>query len=141
MEDAAPRRGRPATHPAFDEAPAILAAAPVITGAFEGRGRVRIDPERRARLRAILAEAIGVFAWHFGLGFQLDGASSSAETGRDAGRDHGKPTLAATLGSCAAWPRRVQHMSRADAALARAGIDPAAPRGFLASHCDPVVCR
>jgi geranylgeranyl diphosphate synthase, type II len=202
MDDAALRRGRPATHRTFGEASAILAAVSLIARAFEVLSQVRVDTERRARLCAILAKAIGAdgmaagqqmdvdgaaasaeevellnalktaalfraaarmgsviaghppnteaeidaFACHFGLGFQidddaLDGASSPAETGKDVGRDHGKPTLAATLGSCPAWSRRVQHMLRADAALVRAGIDPAALRSFLAPHYDPPACR
>lgn len=202
MDDAALRRGRPATHRTFGEASAILAAVSLIAKAFEVLSEVRIDTDRRARLCAILARAIGAdgmaagqqmdvdgsaasgedvellnalktaelfrasarigsviaghppnteaeidaFACHFGLGFQidddaLDGAASSAETGKDVGRDLGKPTLAAALGSRPAWSRRVQHMLRADAALVRAGIDPVALRGFLASQYDPAACR
>lgn len=79
MDDAKLRRGRPATHRIFGEAAAILAAVSLIAQAFEVLSRLGIAADRRARLAAILAEAIGAEGMAAGQQMDLDGTAASVE--------------------------------------------------------------
>jgi farnesyl diphosphate synthase len=54
------RRGRPATHRAFDEATAILAGDSLLTLAFDVLARLDADAETRVALIALLARAAGI---------------------------------------------------------------------------------
>lgn len=59
MDDAHIRRERPTTHVAFGEATAILSAIALLTRAFGLIAELDISAEIRARLAAILAQAVG----------------------------------------------------------------------------------
>ena len=79
MDDAALRRGRPATHRTFGEASAILAAVSLIAKAFEVLSEAGLDTNRRTRLCAILASAIGADGMAAGQQMDVDGAAGSAD--------------------------------------------------------------
>jgi geranylgeranyl diphosphate synthase type II len=71
-------------------------------------------------------EAMGVFARHIGLAFQirddLIDAQASVETaGKDIGKDAGMATVVSTLGPVRARQAMEEHLAQASDALARAG--------------------
>jgi len=71
-------------------------------------------------------EALGLFARHIGLAFQIrddliDAKGSVEGAGKDVGKDVAMATVVSTLGPSAARQAMDDHLTRASAALARAG--------------------
>jgi len=71
-------------------------------------------------------EAMGVFARHIGLAFQIrddliDVQASTEAAGKDVGKDAGMATVVSTLGPAAAREAMEAHLAKASDALARVG--------------------
>ncbi|KQY34667.1 polyprenyl synthetase [Caulobacter sp. Root487D2Y] len=91
----------------------------LIVAAAQGGARVAGAPEDAV-------EAMGVFARHIGLAFQIrddliDAQGSTEAAGKDVGKDAAMATVVSTLGPAGARQVMEEHLAKASGALARAG--------------------
>lgn len=105
------------------------------------QGGAMVARETGGRASEATVEAMGVFARHIGLAFQIrddliDAQASPEAAGKDVGKDAGMATVVSTLGPGGARQAMDGHLAKASDALARAGCN-----GLLSRYVGDLFAR